>query len=235
MKVSVIVPALNEEAAIGGTLRAAREAGADELIVADGGSEDRTREAADGIADAVVATAPGRALQMNAGARVSTGEALLFLHADTALPPGSVEAVRSALADPGISGGAFRVRLGISPNAPFARRVALRITGRMITFRSLLFRTYTGDQAIFLRRELFDRIGGYPEIPLMEDVELSRAMARSGRTVLLAQRVVTSARRWEAHGAARTILTMWFLRIAHRLGMSPAACARIYRSRREPR
>lgn len=231
MKVSVIIPALNEEAAIVGTLRFAREAGADELLVVDGGSVDGTRDAATGIADAVVVTPPGRARQMNAGAKASSGDAFLFLHADTTLPPGTIEAVRGALEAPKIVGGAFRVRLGISPGAPFVRRVALRITGRMINLRSRLFRSYTGDQAIFLRKEWFDRIGGYPEIPLMEDVEMSRAMNRCGRTVLLPVRVVPSARRWESHGTGRTILTMWFLRIAHRLGLSPAACARIYGGR----
>lgn len=228
MRVSVVIPALNEEASIPGTLRSARAAGADEVIVADGGSGDGTREAARGAADAVIVASPGRARQMNAGAKASTGEALLFLHADTLLPPGSIDSVREALAREEVAGGGFRVRLGVSGDAPFARRTALRITGRMINLRSRLFRSFTGDQAIFLRRELFDRIGGYPEIPLMEDVELSRAMRRSGRTVLLPVRVVTSARRWETHGTARTILRMWSLRIAYRLGMPPERCAELY-------
>lgn len=232
MRVSVIIPALNEETTIPGTLLSARAAGADEVIVADGGSGDGTREAAQGKADIVIVAPPGRARQMNAGAKASTGEALLFLHADTALPPGSIESVRAALAREEVAGGGFRVRLGISPDAPFARKIALRITGRMINLRSRLFRSFTGDQAIFLRRERFDRIGGYPEIPLMEDVELSRAMTRGGKTVLLPLRVVTSARRWERDGTTRTILRMWFLRIAYRLGMSPLRCARLYRGGR---
>jgi len=231
--VSVIIPALDEASSILETLRSARAAGADEVIVADGGSGDGTREAAQGVADAVIVASPGRARQMNAGAKVSTGDALLFLHADTLLPPGSIASVRGALAREDIAGGGFRVRLGISGDAPFAQRTLLRITGRMINVRSRLFRSLTGDQAIFLRRELFDRIGGYPEIPLMEDVELSRKMNRSGRTVLLPARVVTSARRWETHGTARTILRMWSLRIAYRLGMPPERCAERY-GRRPP-
>jgi len=235
MKVSVIIPTWNEEAVIGGTLRSARAAGADELIVADGGSADGTREAATGMADAVVVASPGRAVQMNAGARISSGDALLFLHADTTIPPGSIDAVRTALARKEVVGGGFRVRLGIAPGGPIARRIALRITGRMINVRSRVFRSYTGDQAIFVRRELFERVGGYPEIPLMEDVELSRAMARGGATVLLPGRIVTSARRWETHGTARTILKMWFLRTAYRLGMAPSTCARIYRGGTGPR
>lgn len=229
MRVSVIIPTLNEETWIPGTLLSARDAGADEVIVTDGGSGDGTREAAQGAADAVIVASPGRARQMNAGAKVATGEVLLFLHADTTLPPGSIDAVRDALAREEVAGGGFRVRLGVSRDAPFARRTALRITGRMINLRSRVFRSFTGDQAIFLRRDLFDRSGGYPEIPLMEDVELSRTMKRSGKTVLLPVRIVTSARRWEAHGTARTILRMWSLRIAYRLGMSPSLCARLYR------
>lgn len=229
MRVSVIIPTLNEESSISGTILSARAAGADEVIVVDGGSADGTREAAERTADAVIVAPPGRARQMNAGARASTGEALLFLHADTRVPPGSIDSLREALAQEEVAGGGFRVRIGISPGAPVARRCALRITGRMIAVRSRLFRSYTGDQAIFLHRDLFDRIGGYPEIPLMEDVELSRAMNRNGRTVLLPSRVVTSGRRWESHGTARTILLMWFLRISYRLGMSPSLCARLYR------
>lgn len=231
MRVSVIIPALNEEASIPGTILSARAAGADEVIVVDGGSADGTREAAHGAADAVLVSPPGRARQMNAGAKASSGEVLLFLHADTTLPPGAIDSTREAMAQIDVAGGAFRVRLGMSRDASFARRTALRITGRMINVRSRLFRSYTGDQAIFLRRELFDRIGGYPEIPLMEDVELSRRMTRAGKTVLLPCRLTTSARRWEQHGTARTILRMWSLRIAYRLGMPPSTCARLYRDR----
>src|SRR3989304_1883741 len=121
-----------------------------------------------------------------------------------------------------------RGRLGLPPAPPFARRTPLRIGGGMIGIRSRLFRSFTGDQAIFLRREAFVRIGGYPEIPLMEDVELSRRMTRAGKTVLLPCRLTTSARRWEEHGTARTILRMWRLRIAYRLGMPPERGAEIY-------
>lgn len=226
--VSVIIPALNEEEAISAAIRSARAAGAFEVIVADGGSSDGTVEAARPHADRVISSPPGRGRQMNAGARVAGGEILLFLHADTTLPAGSLAAVGEALSREEVGGGAFRVRLGISGDAPFARRIALRITGRMIGLRSRLFRSYTGDQAIFLRREAFVRLGGYPEIPLMEDVELSRRMTRAGKTVLLPSRLTTSARRWEEHGTARTILRMWRLRIAYRFGMPPERCAELY-------
>ncbi len=226
--VSVIIPARNEAATISATVRSAREAGADEVIVVDGESRDGTAGLARRVADAVIASPPGRARQMNAGARASGGEILLFLHADTTLPEGAIAAVRKAMEREKIVGGAFSVRLGVSDGAPSSRKAALRLTARMINARARFLRAYTGDQAIFLRREVFERLGGYPEIPLMEDVELSRRLARLGRTVLLPERITTSARRWEAHGTARTILLMWGLRLAYLAGMSPGRCAQLY-------
>ncbi len=228
---SVVIPALNEAERIGAAIRSAREAGADEVIVADGGSEDGTAAAAASLADAVIVAPRGRAAQMNAGARVSSGAILLFLHADTLLPRGAAGAARKAVEEGGALGGAFAVRLGVSPGAPRGRKTILRLTARMINARARCLRAYTGDQAIFVTRRAFDEIGGYPEIPLMEDVEMSRLLARRGRTALLPDAVVTSARRWESRGPLRTILLMWALRLSHRLGMSPDRCARIYRGR----
>lgn len=226
--VSVIVPALNEEESLPATIRSAREARADEVIVVDGGSSDGTVEAARLLADLVIGSPPDRATQMNAGASASSGSILLFLHADTLLPAGGVDAVRAAIRQGGISGGAFSVQLSHSPSASRYRRAILRITGRMIGVRSKLFRTYTGDQGIFVRRDVFEAIGGFPEVPLMEDVEFSRRLARRGGTVLLPVRIETSGRRWEAFGPLRTILMMWSLRFAYFLGMPPARCAEIY-------
>jgi rSAM/selenodomain-associated transferase 2 len=229
--VSVIIPALNEAEAIAATVRSAHAAGADEVIVVDGGSRDGTPDTASQVADAVFFSLPGRARQMNAGASKATGEILVFLHADTMLPEGSIASVREATDRNGVLGGAFSVRLGISPDAPPLRRAALRLISRMINVRSRLFRAYTGDQAIFLRRDVFEAIGAYPEIPLMEDVELSRRLTKRGRTALLPTQVQTSARRWETHGILRTILLMWGLRLSYLLGMSPTRCAEIYGGR----
>ena len=230
--VSVIIPALDEEAALPGTIRSCREAGACEVVVVDGGSADRTAEIARAMADTAVSAPRGRARQMNAGAAAARGQILLFLHADTALPPGGLADVAGALGDPAVVGGAFRVELVPSPAESPYTRAALRVVGRGIGLRSRLTRSYTGDQAIFLRAAAFREVGGYPGIPLMEDVELSRRMARAGKTVLLARRVRSSGRRWEAWGPARTVAAMWRLRVAYLLGRTPDWCAERYR--REP-
>ncbi|MHB1013550.1 MAG: TIGR04283 family arsenosugar biosynthesis glycosyltransferase [Desulfobacteria bacterium] len=236
---TVIIPALDEEASIARAIRSCREAGPCEVIVVDGGSRDRTAEIARGRADAVIPAPRGRAAQMNAGAAVAGGEVLLFLHADSLLPGGAVPAVLGALQDPAVIGGAFRVRLAASHSAGRYVRGMLAGTGRMIGVRAAVSRSYSGDQGIFLRAEAFRALGGYPEIPLMEDVELSRRMRRAGNTVLLPLRVETSGRRWEAWGPLRTVLFMWRLRIGHLLGRTPSRSAEAYRrgpplTRREP-
>jgi len=233
LTVSVILPVLNEEASLPEAIRSGRRAGAREVIVVDGGSTDGTLPAARPLADAVLSSPAGRARQMNAGARAASGDILLFLHADTLLPAGGIDAVRSAMRQDACPGGAFPVRLSTSPAASAYCRAVLELTGRMINVRSRLLRAYTGDQGIFVRREIFERMGGYPDVPLMEDVAFSRALTRKGRTVLLPLRLTTSGRRWEARGPVRTILLMWGLRLAHRLGLSPERCADIYR--RQPR
>ncbi len=228
-RISVIIPALDEEASIATAIRSCREAGPCEVIVVDGGSGDRTVEIARGRADAVIPAPRGRAAQMNAGASIASGEILLFLHADTLLPRGSVTAVLAALQDPAAIGGAFRVRLAASLGANRYIRTALGITGWMIGARGAVSRSYSGDQAIFVRTQAFRTFGGYPEIPLMEDIELSRRMRRTGRTILLPLRVESSGRRWEAWGPLRTILFMWRLRVGYLLGRTPSRCAEAYR------
>lgn len=227
--VSVVIPALDEAARIGDCARAAREAGAVEVIVVDGGSTDGTPDAARAAADRVLSAPRGRAVQMNAGSAAASGEFLCFLHADTRLPAGACEAIRRAMRDERVAGGAFSPSLAVSPAAGCWTRGVVRLTESMVAVRSRLFRAYTGDQAIFIRRTLFERTGGYEPVALMEDVRLSAAMRRAGKTVLLAERAVTSARRWESRGALRTVLLMWFIRAAHAAGMSPDRCAKLYR------
>lgn len=229
MRISVILPALDEEAGIAAAIRSCLRGDPCEVIVADGGSRDRTAEIAREAGATVIAAPLGRAAQMNAGAKAARGDVFLFLHADTRLPEGWASAVRAALRIPEVVGGAFRIRLMPSAVAGRYTRAILAITGTMIGARAGASRSYTGDQAIFLRAGTFRAVGGYPEIPLMEDVELSRRMRRAGKTVLLPQRVESSGRRWEAWGPLRTVLFMWRLRVAFLLGMTPAECAVAYR------
>lgn len=219
--ISVIVPTLNEERVLAATLERARQPGVREIIVADGGSMDTTRAIAAARADVVLSAPQGRAAQMNAGAERATGEILLFLHADTALPDGFAAAVTAACAQPEIVGGRFDVNLEPST-------WLLWLTGELMNRRSRWTRIATGDQAIFIRREVFARLGGYPSIPLMEDIALSRDMKRIGRIACLRQRVTTSARRWQAHGVVRTILLMWSLRLLYFCGVSPERLRQLY-------
>ena len=218
-----MVPVLDEAAVIGAALEALRplrERG-HEVIVADGGSTDGTREHAAPGADRVLAAPRGRARQMNAGAEVATGDVLVFLHADTKLPPEADRAVFEALG-PRAGWGSFAVRLsGVHP--------AFRVIERMISLRSRLSGIATGDQAIFVARDLFRSAGGFADIALLEDVELCRRLRRIARPVRPRAPVVTSSRRWEAGGIARTIALMWWIRGAYALGASPDRLARHYR------
>ena len=222
-RLSIVVPALDEAAVIRAALEALRplrERG-HEVIVSDGGSTDGTRERAAGDADRVLAAPRGRARQMNAGAEVAIGDVFVFLHADTKLPPEADRAVFEALGDrPGW--GSFPVRLsGVHP--------AFRVIERMISLRSRLSGIATGDQAIFVARDLFRAVGGFTDLPLLEDVELCRRLRRILPPVRPRAPVVTSSRRWEAGGIARTTALMWWIRGAYALGVSPDRLARHYR------
>jgi rSAM/selenodomain-associated transferase 2 len=223
--ISIIVPTLNEEADLAETLRRARQPGVEEIIVVDGGSADATRATAAQFADEVLSAPRGRAVQMNAGAAHAQGDVLLFLHADTLLPERFAQAVIDACAQPGAVGGRFDVTL--QPSSPL-----LWLTGELMNRRSRLTGISTGDQAIFIRREVFERLGGYADIPLMEDIDLSRRVKAVGRLVCLRQRVTTSARRWQRHGVIRTILTMWGLRALYFFGISTERLHRVYRDAR---
>ena len=225
MRLSVIVPTLDEEATIASTLAHARRPGDVELVVVDGGSRDETVHVARPLADRVLHAPRGRAAQMNAGAAAARGAVLLFLHADTRLPDDYPALVAEALAPADVVGGRFDIRL----DAP---GLAYRVIERLIGLRSRLTGVATGDQAIFVRRDAFVRVGGYPATPLMEDIALCRALKRAGRMVALRDVVVTSARRWQRDGLVRTVALMWTLRLAYYAGVSPARLARAYRDAR---
>lgn len=224
MRLSLVMPVWNEAACIVPALHALaplRQRGV-ELIVVDGGSSDGTASLAAPLADRVIVSSLGRALQMNAGAAAARGDILLFLHADTQLPDGALTAIESALADPRHDWGRFDVRIvGRSP--------WLALVGYMMNQRSRLSGIATGDQALFVRRSTFDAVGGYPPQPLMEDIELSRRLRRISAPVCLRERVSTSGRRWEAHGVWRTIFLMWQLRLLYWLGTPVDQLAARYR------
>ena len=193
-----------------------------DVIVVDGGSRDRTPLIARDWPDArYLVTERGRARQMNAGARAARGDVLLFLHADTRLPPGASMAIVRALEDPAVASGRFDVRFS-NPHWAF------RMIAAFMNWRSRLTGIATGDQAIFVRRRVFDALGGYRDIPLMEDVELSARLKRCGRTECLRLRVVTSSRKWEREGIVRTIVLMWALRILYFFHVDPVRLHRWY-------
>ena len=222
-QLSIIVPTLNEEATIAqtlGHLTVFRKQGA-EVIVVDGGSFDATVEKALGTADLLLCAPRGRASQMNAGAHMARGALLLFLHADSLLPQDADQALRSFLNAPEQIWGRFDVRIT-------GRHWLLAIIARMMNLRSRLTGIATGDQAIFVRKAAFDAIGGFPDIPLMEDIELSRRLKRLSRPICLRQQAATSGRRWEKHGIVRTILLMWRLRFDYWRGVDPKELARRY-------
>lgn len=220
VSLSFIIPVLNEEQAIGPALQRLRRQFPDaQLVVVDGGSDDRTCANARGQCDALLSSAPGRARQMNAGAAVARGDYLLFLHVDTELlgDPAALLAELESRPDWGFC----RVRLSGAPRL-------LRLVEGGMNWRSRLTRVATGDQMLWLRRELFTALGGYDDIPLMEDVALSKRLRTMARPSIVSPGVLTSSRRWEQRGIVRTVLQMWTLRLAWFVGVSPQRLWRYY-------
>jgi rSAM/selenodomain-associated transferase 2 len=223
MKLSIVIPTLDEAQGIVAALSALqpfRERGA-EVIVADGGSRDRTVDLARPLADRVVSAPRGRGAQMNAGAAVATGEVLLFLHADSTLPPEADRLLLDGLRERSWEWGRFDVQIA-------GRSPLLVVVAGLMNWRSMITGIATGDQAMFATREAFSEAGRFPDIPLMEDIALSKRLKRISRPLCLAARVVTSGRRWENNGVVRTILLMWRLRLAFFFGAEPATLARRY-------
>ncbi len=221
MNISVIVPVLNEEKSIAATLQALAPLQPYETIVVDGGSQDRTAEIAAECGVKVIPSERGRARQMNRGARQASGDVLLFLHADTRLPPTAFSDIAGAMGDPRYVGGRFDVELD-------GKHWMLPLVGRLISYRSRLSKVATGDQALFVRRAVFQRMGGFADIPLMEDIAFCRALKGLGEVACLRSRVVTSARRWEVDGVWRTIFRMWTLKLLYLSGVSPARLKQFY-------
>ena len=224
MRLSVVVPVLDEAQAIDACLARLQplRVRGHEVIVADGGSRDDTVARAMAAADVVTTCRAGRAAQQNAGAGLASGDVLLFLHVDCALPASADDRIGESVAR-GSLWGRFDVRL--SGDHPL-----LRVVERMMNLRSRWTGIATGDQAIFVERNTFARVGGFPDIALMEDIELSSRLRRLAPPACLGARVVASSRRWERFGVMRTILLMWRLRLAHYLGADPERLAARYRA-----
>lgn len=223
VKLSVVIPTLDEAERIGEAVRGAQRAAGSgvEITVVDGGSTDGTPERAAEAGARVLASARGRARQLGVGARASRGDVLLFLHADTALPAGYDAAVCAALEDPAVVGGAFRLRFD-------QRSAALRVVEWGARLRVALFELPYGDQALFVRRETLEAIGGVPQAPIMEDLDLVKALKARGRLAILPLDAVTSARRYLTRGPLRTVLRHAAAAAAWRLGLDRGRVAAWY-------
>ncbi len=223
-RLSVVIPALNEADHLPQTLRSLRQQHDTEVIVADGGSEDNTREIARSMGAQVVESTPSRGRQMNEGARLASGANLLFLHADTQVPANHASAIADALSDESIVAGAFRLRIDSDRRL---YRLVEWSANRRAHRRELPY----GDQAIFMRRNLFEQLGGWPDIPVMEDHAMMMRLRQLGRIVLLNDEATTSARRWDRNGPVRTTLHNHACLWSFRAGISPERIAR-WRARR---
>lgn len=223
-QISMIVPVLNEDEFIAATLtslQAFRKEG-HELIVVDGGSDDDTVGHAHALADQVLTAPRGRASQMHAGAHLAHGDVLWFIHADSLPPPAADQLILRAINQTGALWGRFDVRLDDA-------HTIYRIIEFLMNTRSRMTGIATGDQGIFIRRETYVKVGGFPQIPLMEDIAISKRLRTLARPACIHPKLTTSVRRWQQRGLMRTVLLMWRLRLAYALGADPATLARRYR------
>ena len=223
MTLSIIIPTLNEGRSIARTLESLQplRARGHEIIVVDGGSEDATVSLCRRLADRLIRTQRGRARQMNAGAVAARGDIFVFLHADTRLPKSADRMIVKVLSKNACQWGRFDVRLS-------GRNALFKIISALMNVRSRVTGIATGDQTIFVRRNAFERVGRFPDIPLMEDVAISKALRRVSRPGCIRRKSMTSSRRWTQYGIARTIIKMWVLRLRYALGADPTHLARAY-------
>jgi rSAM/selenodomain-associated transferase 2 len=222
-QLSIIIPALNEAGCIQSTLEGLQplRSRGHEIILVDGGSSDATLALSRPLVDRVLQASPGRAQQMQAGAALSGGSVLWFLHADSKVPVDADKLIMAAMGRTQADWGRFDI--AFTDSHPLLKCVAW-----FMNQRSRLTGIATGDQGIFVRRTLFDKVGGLPAIPLMEDISFSRSLKQHGRPCRVKQTLGTSPRRWHAHGILRTIVTMWGLRLAYFAGISPERLVKFY-------
>jgi rSAM/selenodomain-associated transferase 2 len=221
-KISIIIPVLNEASSITGVIQQALTGKNIEIIVSDGGSQDQTLEVVNSLGVTTIQSLPGRAQQMNQGAKKATGEILLFLHADTYLPDGFDHEIRQILAQPQTLAGAFQLKIATHLRG-------IRWVEKMVNWRSHMLQFPYGDQAIFLKSSTFWQMGGFPLLPIMEDFELIRKLRRRGKITITSRAVLTSGRRWQHLGILKTTLLNQLIIIGYCLGISPQRLAQCYR------
>ncbi|TAE61572.1 MAG: glycosyltransferase [Nostocales cyanobacterium] len=222
LRISVIIPTLNESDNIQSTINSTQPSTNVEVIVVDGGSNDNTPMIAQSLGATVISSLPGRAVQMNTGVAIASGEILLFLHADTCLPPGFDTMIRAKLAEPGVIAGAFTLKI----DAP---HWGLRLVEWGVKWRSRLWQMPYGDQAIFVTASAFNKIGGFPQMPIMEDFQMIRLLKPLSKITIIQVPVITSPRRWLKKGIFKTTLLNQIIVIAYLCGVSPERIRKWYR------